>query len=190
MAPPPVVAITLELMEAEYYNGHYFDLFSNTYYFQNNPEKRTLAAKRYALLKTCQELVESKDFTIKEVFEAYKGIESASIKNYYAFLRKLKEFRFKDAKSCIHGSINQKRPTKVNPYVELLIHSYLSLPEKYNYNEVKEFVNQSIVEYNQSKGTNYGTISEGTVGQYFRKNRNEINYKRDRKQFDEDFGFN
>lgn len=174
----------LKAEEEDYMN--YFYMFSDPYYL-NNHEKRILTTKRYAVLKTCKEFTDSKRFTIKDVFEAYKSTETHSITHYISFLRKLKEFRQKDSVSCIHGSINQKYTSKVNPFVVLQIKGYLSHPNKYSYNLIKGWVNDSIKEVNDKDGKDYSTISKSTVARYYMNNRNEINYYREgKKAFDTD----
>jgi len=178
-------AISFFLREAEKEYVRCFDLFSNTHY-RNNPEKRILTAKRYTVLKSCVELTDLKRHSIKEVFEAYKELESSSIISYEYFTRKLKELRCDGAASFIHGRINHKYVSKINPHVEELIHAYLSLPNKYSYNEVKGWVNRGIKDWNDYKGTNFSTISKTTVARYYMNNRNEINYHRDKKSFDTD----
>jgi hypothetical protein len=178
----PAISYCLETAEDEHVRFYW--LFPKPY-FQNNPKKLALAAKRYALLKKCQELVESKDFTIKDIFEAYKGRESASIKNYKSFSHKLKEFSRNDIDSCTHSRIGTTVEYKVNPYVEYQIKGYLCHPNKYSYNLVKQWVNQAIREYNEKHGTNLSSISKGTVALYFKNNHNEINYYREgKKDFD------
>jgi len=181
VSPTVTSAISYCLETAEEEHVRFNGLFTKPY-FQNNPEKRALAAKRYALLKKCQELAESKDFTIKDIFEAYKGCESSSITHYNSFLRKLKEFRNKDAAACTNGRIGHLYESKISSYTTLIIHEYLCLPGYYSYNQIKVWVNQSINEYNEKHGTNYGTISKSAIAQYFLKNRNEINYRREGKQ--------
>jgi len=173
------IAYYLEIAEKEYVR--HFDLFSNTYY-RNNPEKRTLAAERYALLEACRELTESNGFTIKDVFEVYKTRESASIKNYESFTRKLKGLQKNGVATCTHGRIGHLYESKISSYTTLIIHEYLCLPGYYSYNQIKVWVNQSINEYNEKHGTNYGTISKSAIAQYFLQNRNEINYRREGKQ--------
>ena len=79
------------LIVAENEHERYFDLFSNTY-FLANPEKRTLAAKRYALLKMCMEITDSKIYNIKTVFEVYSEFKVASMKQYQSFCYRLRVF--------------------------------------------------------------------------------------------------
>jgi len=164
----------------------HFDSFSNPYYLKN-PEKRELAAKRYALLKACNEL--TKNYTIKEIFEVYKGFDVASITNYKSFLRKLSEFHQNGVKTCIHKRIDgqYKDKYKLNSYVDYLIYTYLCDPAYYSYNSIKGWVNNSIKDFNDKHGTFFNTISKSTVSQYYSDNRNEINYFRKGKQrFDTD----
>ncbi|WP_423127546.1 Mu transposase C-terminal domain-containing protein [Gaoshiqia sp. Z1-71] len=166
----------------EGHNRH-FDLFGSSYY-RNNPEKRELSAKRYALLKCCHKLTSSGNYSIKEVFEAYNDFKEASIHNYQSFTRKLKEFEAEGAASCQHKRINQqyKDRYKLNPYVEFLVYNYLCDPAYHSYNSIKKWVNLSIVEFNQKHGSFFNTISKSTVAQYYLDNSNEINYFRKGKQ--------
>jgi hypothetical protein len=177
-------AIANLLSSAEMEHVRHLDLFSNSYY-QNNPKKRVLAAKRYALLETCKELTESKTYTIKEVFEVYKGFEIATIANYESFTRKLKEFRYKDAAPCTHGRIGKQYDYKVNPYTNALIIAHLSHPAQHSYNGIKKWVNLAINDFNDSHGTEFKTISKSTIAQYAIKYHNEISYYREgKKRFD------
>lgn len=169
------------------YKRH-FDLFSGTYYL-NNPEKRELSAKRYALIKTCNELIENKSCTAKDVFEVYKGFDVASITNYKSFLRKLADFRQDGAATCTHKRINEnyKDRYKLNSYVDYLIYTYLCDPAYHSYNSIKTWVNNSILDFNDKHGTEFSTISKSSIAQYYRKNRNEINYyRKGKKRFDTD----
>lgn len=166
----------------------YFDLFSGTYYL-NNPDKREISAKRYALLKTCNELSEKENCTISDVFEVYKGFDVASITNYKSFIRKLADFRRYGAATCTNKRINEnyKDSYKLNSYVDYLIYTYLCDPAYHSYNSIKTWLNNSILDFNDKHGTEFSTISKSSVAQYYIKNRNEINYYRKGKQrFDTD----
>lgn len=169
------------------YKRH-FDLFSGTYYL-NNPEKQELSAKRYALLKTCNELTEAGTYTTLQVFEVYQGFKEASVKNYRSFLRKLKDFRQNGATTCKHKRIDEtyKDKYKLNSYVDYLIYTYLCDPAYHSYNSIKGWVNNSILDFNDKHGSTFSTISKSSVAQYYRKNRNEINYyRKGKKRFDTD----
>ena len=113
-------AIMQFLTVAERGYVRYYDLFTDTFYLKN-PEKRKLAAKRYALLKASDELIQSKTYTKSEVFDTYQSFESASIKHYNSFLRKMKEFRELGSVSCTHGRIGQNYEYKMNPYTHALV---------------------------------------------------------------------
>jgi hypothetical protein len=79
------------LTTAENEHKRYLDLFSNPY-FLNKPEKRTLAAKRYALLKVCKDITDTKIYNIKTVFEVYSEFKVASMKHYQSFCYRLRLF--------------------------------------------------------------------------------------------------
>lgn len=174
----------LSIAEGDYARN--FDLFTSPFYLKNK-EKRIIAAKRYTLLKTCDELVQSQTHTITEVFEVYKSFEYASIKHYNSFLRKLKEFRESDSVSCTHGRIGQKYEYKVNPFINSLIFEYLCDPHKYGYRQVTEYVNTRIRRFNASTGASFSTISKSLIADYYIQNQVEIDlYRNGLSQFNID----
>ncbi|MDR2622142.1 MAG: Mu transposase C-terminal domain-containing protein [Dysgonamonadaceae bacterium] len=162
----------------------YSDLFTGAYYLKNK-DKRKQAARRYALLSECSNLMEVFGYTKKEVFEAYKTFEASSVTHYNSFLRKLKEFRKVDSVSCIHGRVGKTLPYKMNPYVVALVAGYLKAPNYYSASQVAEWTNINIEKHNAANGTSFRSISRSTVYHFFRQNRTEINFNREgRHRFD------
>ena len=180
-APAVVPVISNYLETAEMEHVRFFDLFNNVF-FLNNPDKRTLAAKRYSVLLQCRQLTESKAFKIIEVFEAYKKTLTAKLKTYEAFTRKLKALVKNGVSTCTHGRIGNLYESKIGTWTIAAIHEYLNNPCQLSYAQVKVLVNKSIEDFNKIHGFKYKPISRGTVAQYYIKHRNELNYKRQGKQ--------
>ena len=168
------------LTDAEMEHVRYFDLFNNVHY-RNHPAKREQAAKRFALLKKCDELIGSASYTKKEIFDTYKEFENSAAKHYVSFLRKLKEFKQLGSVSCTHGRIGQKYEYKVNPFINAAMFQLLCDPHHYSSSQIAEWVNSTTKKQNEKYGTNYSTISSSTVSHYSLAYRNEINYYREGK---------
>jgi hypothetical protein len=170
-------AIRLSISVAEKEYVRFFDLFTGKYYLHNE-EKRALAAKRYAILNKCNDLIQSQTYTIAEVFEAYKSFEVSTITHYNSFLRKIKEFRTIGATSCTHGRIGEKYEYKMNPYTNALVFQLLCDPHQFSYSKITEWVNSTLENVNNTQNTSFQPISKSTIAGIYGCNRNEIDYFR------------
>jgi hypothetical protein len=171
----PAIEQTLAIAEQGYIR--HFDLFRSVYYLKNK-DKRELAAKHYALLNACNRLSETQTYTKTEIFEAYKSFEASTIKHYNSFLRKLKAFSQSGAVSCTHGRIGRKYWYKMNPCVRNWVFDLLSQPNKYGYQQITEYVNQTIKEHNILSNTDYKTISKSLIAYTYIQNKTEIDLYR------------